>query len=146
MPEVTNMELERNAREAARWLAGTPGVLVLKVEPAGAFETISAKERSAMVFESSRLPQRISLPIGASSAKVVAFGAFEPTRPTDTPETLLAELNRERKSLRLESLPRGTDVKSLGFDDLGFLTFQITMTVGCDSDPSAGERELCTAA
>lgn len=71
----------------------------------------------------------LDLPAGSDRISVTALGAFEPTRPTDTPATLLAELNRERKAAGFDSLPRETRVASLGFDDLGFLSFQISAEV-----------------
>lgn len=140
------MELEHDVHGAATRLASTPGVLLVKVETIHAASSPARTSTPAQVFAAAHIPGAIRLPLSAVGARVIAFGAFEPARPTDTPETLLAELNRERKSARLASLPRDTDVTSLGFDDLGFLTYQITQEIREESDVPCEIGQLCGAA
>jgi hypothetical protein len=118
---------------ACEWiaqLAQTPGVILIKLEAMGC--AISRRNWTAKVFEVSSIPDVIKLPTGITRVRISAFGGFEPIRPTDTSETLLAEINRERKAAGADSLPRDTKVKSLGFDDLGFLSFQIIADLDSD--------------
>jgi hypothetical protein len=140
------MELEQEVHGAATRLASTPGVLLVKVETIHAASSPARTSTPAQVFATAHIPGRIRLPLSAVGARVSAFGAFEPSRPTDTPDTLLAELNRERKGLRLSSLPRDTDVTSLGFDDLGFLAYQIKLEIREESASRDEIPRLCGAA
>jgi hypothetical protein len=138
--------LEDQVREALRRLAETPGAIMVKVEPFAHVVAPLRHEQWARTLDVSALPERVEVPAEADRVRLTAYGAFEPTRPTDTPQTLLAELNHERKMSGVDALPRRTDVKSLGFDDLGFLSYQICVDVTVAPAAIEQRQPLCGAA